>query len=62
MELNDFMKQNAEEKELIEKIDYLSTKLQQTCSNEEEQQFLLEQLENALDQLMTLKKKKSKLF
>ena len=61
MALIDSTKQNAEEEALIEKIDCLISKLKQTCSNEDEK-LLLDQLENALNRLATLKKKKSKLF
>ena len=61
MALIDSTKQNAEEEALIEKIDCLISKLKQTCSNEENQ-LLLDQLENALNRLATLKKKNSSHF
>ena len=61
MALIDSTKQNAEEEALIEKIDCLISKLKQTCSNEDEK-LLLDQLENALNRLATLKKKNSKIY
>ena len=61
MALIDSTKQNAEEEALIEKIDCLISKLKQTCSNEDEK-LLLDQLENALNRLETLKKKNSSYF
>ena len=61
MALSDLTKQNAEEDALIEKIDYLISKLKQTCSNEEEKQILLD-LENVLNRLETLKKKRPSYF
>ena len=61
MALIDLTKQNAEELASIEKIDCLISKLKQTCSNEENQ-LLLDQLENALNRLATLKKKNSSYF
>jgi hypothetical protein len=61
MALIDSTKQNAEEEALIEKIDCLISKLKQTCSNEDEK-LLLDQLENALNRLATLKKKNSSYF
>lgn len=62
MALIDSTKQNAEEEALIEKIDCLISKLKQTCSNEDENQLLLDQLENTLNRLATLKKKSSSYF
>ena len=61
MALIDSTKQNAEEEALIENIDCLISKLKQTCSNEDEK-LLLDQLENALNRLATLKKKNSSYF
>ena len=61
MALIDSTKQNAEEEALIEKIDCLISKLKQTCSNEDEK-LLLDQLENALNRLATLKKKNASYF
>ena len=61
MALIDSTKQNAEEEALIEKIDCLISKLKQTFSNEDEK-LLLDQLENALNRLATLKKKNSSYF